>query len=634
MNDDQSIILRFDGDSGDGILSMGRIAARAAARMGYHVNTYTTFPPSVRGGPVTFQVRLGRRRLLSQGSAPDVHVTLNHQALVDYGRQAPAGSVLLYPADEASIDPFVREGVRAVPVAFKAMTQEATGSTRGQNILAMGVAAALAGLDKERLAGVLDDTFGKKGEKVIAMNRAALDAGYAEGLKHAEMTAALRFKPADPRPRMLVTGNEAVAMGALTAGVRFFAGYPITPASEVMEWLAKYLPKVGGEMIQAEDEIASLAMCIGAAYGGVKSMTATSGPGLSLMMELLGLAGMMELPVTIVDVQRAGPSTGMPTKEAQGDLFQAALGTHGEVPKIVVSPRTVADCFTQTIWAVNAAHRYQVPVVVLSSQSLSHRMETVDLPNPDEIEIYEEPLYQGHEGNGERPEAFKRFAMTEGGRPSLRAIPGTPGAMFRAGGLEHDELGNPNFNPEMRQANVERRRERMRLMAADFDALANEDMHLSGDLPIGVVSWGSTASIALEMLETLAKGGVDLPYLFPRVLWPLPDRAMRRFLSSGVRTLLVVELNAMRQFAELIKARYVEDLAKHGVRVLSITKDSGLPFTPLEIHRCIRKILRNPDQHLEGLPVSPAALDERLEGAIAAVTGNAEDTKPDELPDF
>jgi 2-oxoglutarate ferredoxin oxidoreductase subunit alpha len=370
--------------------------------------------------------------------------------------------------------------------------------------------------------------------------------------------------------------DEAIALGALTAGVRFFAGYPIPPASEIMEFLARRLPRYGGYVIQAEGEIAALGMCLGASYGGVRSLTVTSGPGLSLMGELLGYASMAEIPVVVVDVQGAGQYTGMPTKGAQGDLHLAIYGTLGDAPRVVLAPQSVEDCFYQTVNAVNIAHWFHVPVLLLSSQALSQRTETADIPPPNQVVVYEEPFYVA----GSDP-CFLRYAL---GRPdgvSIRSLPGTPGGAYRASGLEHDGRGLPLFDPEGRRHMVERRLAKLRAIETAFQ---ETESYLFPEATVGTTAWGATAFIVKELVDRLRKEGLRASCLCPRILWPMPDRTMRRFLASGIKVLFVCEANATGQLAHLLSARYTRELMQYGVEMIPITHDTGLPFTTEELY--------------------------------------------------
>lgn len=577
----RALTVRFEGDSGDGIISMGKLFARTTARLGYQVYTFSTFLAVVRGGQVTFQARISTDPLLSQGNEPDILVALNRQAITDNGPRLPEGAIVLQPPFGARCDE-IPSHARIIEMDFKEIAESEAGTARSKNVVAVGALMGLLQLELEPAEQAIEELFRAKGLDVVAANIAALRGGYEEGIHHAAVAEGVRFAPSQRVARMLLSGNEAVALGALTAGVRFFAGYPITPASEIMEWLAWQLPKVGGLMLQAEDEIASLAMCIGASYGGVKSMTATSGPGLSLMVELLGLAGMAELPVVVVDVQRAGPSTGMPTKEAQGDLVLAAYGSHGEIPRVVLAPQTVADCFSQTIRAVNIAHRFQIPVIVLSSQSLSHRMQTIDVPDFDNLEIYDEPFWSPETG----PKPFQRYVDTPDGLPTPRSIPGIPEGMYRCGGLEHNEFGNPDFAPAVRRRMVARRLKRMKAIAEAFrgKTYRYDSKQLT---KLGLMSWGATAPVALETIHDLERQGLAFRALLPHVLWPMPENAIRSFLASGVKVVFIPELNATAQFAEMLRAHFTKELLEHDIEIVSITKDDGLPFSPAEIREGI-----------------------------------------------
>lgn len=582
-----SLTVRFEGDSGDGIISMGRLFARTAARLGYQVYTFSTFLAVVRGGQVTFQARISDAPLLSQGNEPDILVALNRQAIADNAPRLPKGALVIHPPFGGRCEE-IPAHAKVLEVDVKEIAESEAGTARSKNVAATGVLLGLLGLDLDTAEQAVEELFKAKGPDIATANRNALRAGYEEGAQHGALAQPWIFPPKDRVARMLLSGNEAVALGALTAGVRFFAGYPITPASEIMEWLAAQLPKVGGLMLQAEDEIASLAMCIGASYGGVKTMTATSGPGLSLMIELLGLAGMAELPVVVVDVQRAGPSTGMPTKEAQGDLVLAAYGSHGEIPRVVIAPQTVADCFTQTIRAVNVAHQFQIPVIVLSSQSLSHRMQTIDPPDFEKLEIFDETFWDPETG----PKPFQRYADTEDGLPTPRSVPGIPEGMYRCGGLEHNEFGNPDFAPAVRRRMVARRLKRMAAIARAFRGTTLE-YDAGNGTKLGLMSWGATAPVALETINELEKEGITMRALLPHVLWPMPEMAIRSFLQSGIKTLFIPELNATAQFAEMLRAHFTKELLENNVEVVSITKDDGLPFSPAEIREGILHHLKH-----------------------------------------
>lgn len=584
MTQRETIVVRFEGSAGDGILSIGTIVAKAAARCGFHVCTLSSFLAEVRGGQSTFQLKIARREVTSPGDAPDVVVALNSLAVGNQVGSLHVGGLLLCPPDvEVSSVKCTK-----LVVDYDATSVAATGVARSKNLVAAGVLCRLLGIDATVAVAVVRQSFGKKSTEVIDAAARAFEAGVGLAEELCGTQISVQLKPAMAPPRVLISGNEAVALGAIVAGVRYFAGYPITPATEIMEMLAKHLPQIGGRAMQVEDEIASVGMCIGAAFGGVKTLTATSGPGLSLMTELLGLASMAELPIVVVDVQRAGPSTGMPTKDGQADLNLAVYGAHGDSPRVVLAPQSVSDCFNDTIRAVNIAHQFHIPVLLLSGQSISHRMQTVALPALDDLKIYREPLFGGTEDPSVK---FRRYEPEADGEASLRSIPGTPGGMYRTGGLEHDATGQPGFDPELRVANVKRRNERMAAVARSVENDPNSEHAVLGTFPVAVVSWGSSAGAAREAVESLRAQGFDLGYFFPRVVWPMESAGFRRLLGSAIRTLYVCELNDSQQFARLIRANFAAELKAHRVDVVGINRDNGSPFSARDIQQRLQELL-------------------------------------------
>ncbi len=610
----ESIAIKFEGSAGDGILTMGKLVARAAARSGYHVSTHSSFLAQVRGGQSSFQLRVGKDEVLTPGDRPEVVVALNHEAAVKRGAMVSEQGLVFHPRLSNGAKLALPSDSTGIPFDYEKLAEKG-GSKRSKNLIPVGILTHMLGLDPAIGAQTIRDALGKKDPERSETNVRVFEVGLEAAQAHERLLSGFRLPDTSHAPQLLMSGNEAAALGAIAGGVRFYSGYPITPASEVMEYLAKHLPRFGGRVIQAEDEIAALGMCIGAAFGGVRACTATSGPGLSLMAELIGLAAMAELPVVVLDVQRAGPSTGMPTKDGQGDLNLAVYGTHGDVPRVVIAPQSVADCFHNMIQAVNIAHEFQIPVVVLSSQSLSHALQTVELPDLDQLETYEEPVYQGPE-EGE----FIRFQRTPDGRPSKRSIPGTPGGMYRTGGLEHDESGYPSFEPEDRNEMVERRTARTKALATAFSDSVESDDLLIGRHHIGVLAWGRTAAVAREVVARMRGKGWEIGHLFPHMLWPLPDRALRKFLTSGLQTLFVCEANSGQQFAQLIRAHYSAELTAHEIEVIGITKDDGNPFLSEEIREQLYDRLSDVIRRRRGLPFSVEEVRRRIFGDETAPT--------------
>src|SRR5919202_2140270 len=414
------LVIRVAGEAGEGVLSTGQLLVQGAARAGYRVLTDFSPPAEIKGGYSLFQLRIGSQQFHSRGDVVDLLLAMNQEAVDMSLGELREGGLLIY--DPAQANP-PTNGSRvlqyAVPMSEIARTQ--LKFELGKNVVAVGVLAALFGMPEEYLQKLLQQRFGGRGQDILDKNMAALQAGLGYVREHIasspdfnpDLFAVERGEP--DANRIVVSGNQAVSLGALAAGVGFFAGYPITPASDIMEFLASELPKVGGTMVQAEDEIASINMVLGASFAGKRSMTSTSGPGFSLMVEALGLAAMAELPCVLVDAQRAGPSTAMPTRHEQGDLWMAATGGHGDIQRIVLAPTSVEDCFYQVQNAFNLADEYQMPVIVLQDTVLAVRNESSQRPDPQRIPRRTRLLYQPN-GNGATPPHegyFQRYARTE-----------------------------------------------------------------------------------------------------------------------------------------------------------------------------------------------------------------------------
>jgi 2-oxoglutarate ferredoxin oxidoreductase subunit alpha len=434
-------------------------------------------------------------------------------------------------------------------------------------MVSVGLVCGLLGIDTARIEEMILKRYAHKGD-VGESNIRSLRAGYEHATTKLP-AGAHRLGPARSldEDRLLVSGNQAICLGALQAGLGYYAGYPITPASDILEWLAARLPRFGGVAIQTEDEIAALASVLGASFAGRKAMTATSGPGLSLMAELVGLAGMAEVPAVIVDAQRSGPSTGMPTKTEQSDLNHALFGGHGEAPRVVMAPTSVEDCFLVIVEAFNAAEKYQVPVIVLSDQSLSHRLETVPRPDLESCEVADRVSPNGSaEANG----AYNRYAIRADG-VSPMAVPGGPGA-YVSTGIEHDEAGNPHYEPELHAVMMSKRFRKL-------DPLADHEGRVTITGPqqadVGILGWGSTEGAAEEAAEICLDRGLKVSTCYPRVLAPLPIERIRRW-AAGMGRVVIPELNVTGQFARLARA----DI---GLECDSVTKATGLPFTAAQI---------------------------------------------------
>ncbi len=575
------MVIRIGGESGEGIVTIGEIFVRIAAFSGLEVYTFRTFPAEILGGHVTFQARISDKPVLSQGDEIDVLVSLNQEGYDNHIDELRPGGMVLYDSTVATPTRGTTEHLLyGVPVDELARSID---FMRGRNLVMIGAMVRLFGLPLERAEQMVRRQLGRF-KDVLPKNLEALDLGYNYAREHFTQQPPVYLRPPEGEPRqgLVVTGNQALAMGAIAAGCRVYAGYPITPATDIMEFLAKELPKVGGVVIQAEDEIAAINMAIGASFAGVRSMTATSGPGLSLMVEALGLASMAEIPIVVIDVQRAGPATGMPTKTAQGDLYLAFYGGNDEPPRFVLAPSSVEDCFYQMINAFNLAERYQMPVIVLSDQSLAPRVETCPPFRLDQVEIFEREL-ASPDGD------YQRYKLTETG-VSPMSLPGMRGGHYTAEGLEHNEKGNPNYTPEMHEAMTEKRwrkvntaRQQLALWSNVVEEWGDEDA------AIAIMGWGSSLGPIQEAMARAQAAGYKVAALFPKVLFPMPDMRIRRFMR-GRRAIIIPELNHLGQFARVVQHRYSHELIRDNVEVISVTKYQGLPFRPVEIYEKIVEV--------------------------------------------
>jgi len=566
------IVIRIGGESGEGVISTGELLTLAAARAGLWVHTFRTYPAEIKGGHAVFQLRVSDQPLYSHGDNLNALLAFNQEGYdMHHQDLRPDGTVVF---DTEQVDESTVKESRKFPLPLSRIAKEEIKMPLAKNMVALGALARLFSIPEDYTHKLCREKFAKKGDAVIQKNLEALTAGKKYIEENFTDLEQFRIQVAPSELRLVLSGNEAIGMGALVAGCTHYFGYPITPASDIMEFLAIELPKVGGIMMQVEDEIAALAMAVGASYSGKKCMTATSGPGLSLMTELLGLAGMAEVPVVVADIQRAGPSTGMPTKTEQGDLNLAAFGAHGESPRIVISPMSVEDCFYQTVNAFNLAERYQVPVLLLSDQALATRTECIPKPDLKKVKVFDRVVHRdGAENNN-----YLRYQYTEDG-VSPMALPGTSGGAYVATGLEHSEGGRPRYDPVTHQKMTDKRFRKLASAVADFPRV---DVLGDADAELGIVGWGSTLGAIREATERARAKGIRIASFYPRVLYPLPDGYLLDQLKD-VKRLIVPEINSQGQFANLLEQRYRGELIRYNIY-------GGLPFRPGEILKKIEEV--------------------------------------------
>jgi len=564
------LIIRIAGDGGEGIISCGNIIAAACARAGLDVYTFKTFPAEVRGGYAMFQLRTGTTPLHNAGDTFDLFCALNSEAYEINRPQLLPGTVVVY---DDVFSPDIPEGVIAYPIPMTTYAKQ-LGLKKAKNMVALGALSRLFNIPADALKEILGDMFTGKGEQVVQGN---LDA-FAMGVEHAaglEKRDGLCIAGAGvAKDVIMLSGNEAIGLGALIAGLDFFSAYPITPASEIAKYLAVNLPRMGGTLIQAEDEIASISQVVGASFAGKKAMTATSGPGLSLMSEMLGFAFMSETPVVVVDVQRGGPSTGLPTRHEQSDLLAAIYGSHGDAVRIVLSVEHVADCINMTVDAINIAETYQCPVVLLSESSLAFSSQTIPRPDPKSIEVVERKHW---DGTG----AYDRYALTAD-FISPMAGPGTPCAMHIATGLEHKQDGRPAFTQDDHEQMSNKRFDKLKVLPARYRPV-EIDGGDQGTADIGMIAWGSTIGVVREAIARLRRDGVRIKGFYPKLLWPMQVEQFESFAGS-CHTVVVVEVNHQGQLAQLIRAQTTLNPVSH-------TICGGMPFTPARIEAGVRELL-------------------------------------------
>ena len=576
------VVVRIAGAAGDGIASTGESFARICSRSGLHVFAYNSYQSVIRGGFVWLQVKAGERKIYSQGDNVDFLIALNQDEVNRHAPLMADGAGILFNRDRMKVpDGQLKPDVKLYPLPVKVMTAKYGSNPIMQNTVALGALTRMLDMNFDTVISVIMDTFGDKNKAVVDANIGVARAGY----DHADSewgSAGFKLKFDFTKRRPVMTGNQAIAIGAVAAGCKFYAAYPMTPASSILHWMAAHSDKCGVVVKQAEDEIAVLNMTIGAGFAGARAMCGTSGGGFALMTEAVGLASMTETPVVIVTSQRGGPSTGLPTKTEQGDLFQVLGASQGDFPKIIIAPSTVEDCYYAAAEAFNLAEKYQLPVMIMSDLYLSEHMETVS--NIDfKVAIDRGLIANNDGGNGQR---FKRYAFTETG-VSPRSLPGMEGLIHVAASDEHDETGiliSDVFTDE--EMRVKIMNKRMRKMEFVLKELPPPTLYGPANAEITLVGWGSTYSVLRETVETLAEDDITANHLHIRYLWPLNGDAVTRILARSNR-ILDVEGNYSGQLARLIR---METSIKIENKLL---KYDGEPFYPNQVVKKAKELVRS-----------------------------------------
>jgi len=567
------ITIRFCGIAGDGIVASGKILAGACANIGLHVMVNNIYSAEIRGmGKSSATIRFSTSKLYSMGDGLDLLVGMKGKESIIDLRDVKAGGNVIYDSsvigdveEEDSLVSHITPEIQGHGLPIQKLANEATGTNQGKNLVAIGAICYFYSLPPEMFVDQIKSVFAHKGDHVIDVNIKAFNLGYEYFKEHYPLNNQFEIDKSS-EPRALTSGNDAIAKGALDCGLKFFAGYPITPATRIMEIAAKELPKLGGWTLQMEDEIAAIGAVLGAWFAGKRAMTATSGPGLSLMSEMINLSVMAEIPTVIVNVQRGGPSTGLPTKVEQGDLNIALYGGAGDSPRVVMAPSNSEECYSGIQLAFDIAEKYQTPVIFLSDLFLGQRTETVTIK-----ENIDRDRCTRKKPTSEQLENFQRYQITDDG-VSPQIVPGEPGAVYSTTGLEHSVTGNPNYEADVHSMMTAKRFRKFESMVSDLP-----EANILGDetAEIGIAGWGSTIGSILEGMELAKKQGIKTKLIKSIMIHPQHEDSFRKFFAS-CKKIIVPEMNYQGQYAALLKSRY-------GIKPIEIHIPSVNPVSPLKI---------------------------------------------------
>ncbi|MBI4201870.1 MAG: 2-oxoacid:acceptor oxidoreductase subunit alpha [Chloroflexi bacterium] len=546
----QDFVVRFAGEGGQGVVTASEALARIAADVGYHALTFSTFPSQILGGPTWTQARISTTPVLSPGDSVDVLVALNEEAYETHKEDLSEDGVVIY---DSSFTP--NSSGRMFGMPFDDLAKQA-GDIRTANMVMMGALANLVGMPVKFLQDFIVNRYLSRGQAIVDANMKAIAFGV-------ERAASTTFQIGELEPpikpnykQAMIRGNDAISIGALAAGLDVYVGYPISPATPILIYMERNLIGSGKFAYQSSSEIESIAAIVGAGYAGKKAMTATAGPGFTLMGEGIGLAWMAEIPCVIVNVQRGGPATGLPTKTEQSDLMTALTPAHGDQLIPIIAPGTVEECYYGGALAINWAERYQGPVVLLSEHSLAERVQNIPKPDLSQIVPEVRATYQGTNG-------YQRY---DGYELSPMPVPGKPGA-YVANGSEHDAMGDTTHLPSRHIQMTTRRFSKLKLLEENVYERENTDA------PIAVMPWGGSKGPAMEAYERLKAQGTNLAWYYSMRINPLPPKLLEELRKKEL--VLVPELNYLGQFASFLRS--------HGVNAQAITQYTGLPFRPKDL---------------------------------------------------
>jgi 2-oxoglutarate ferredoxin oxidoreductase subunit alpha len=570
------ITIEICGMSGDGTIAAGGILNEAMSKAGLSIMAFDSYPAEIRGfGRCVTRSRVGDETMHALSDETHVLISLDDEqarsripflskdATILFDNRPPS-----YVDENQSIAAHVEPDAHLYGLPFADLAAGASGTTRGKNLAALGGFSAVFGFPPEVFIQVITKKFKPKGEKVVSANRKSFEAGYQYVLENFKERMPSMFllteKPVE-KERVLFSGNLAIARGALDAGLGLYFGYPITPATPIMEYLAKTLPEKGGTVLQMEDEISSVGAVMGAFFAGKRAMTATSGPGFALMTELITHGVMAENPAVIVNAQRGGPATGLPTKTEQSDLHAAVFGGPGDSSRIVLAPTNISECYELTVKSFQLAEKYQSPVIVLTDFFLDNRVENIEQPSATEAATADGNIYPAEDLKGR----YHRFEDTPSGI-SPRAIPGTEGFIFTTTGLEHSEKGIPDYTPENHMKMSGKRHRK--IAEALKDLPRPEEFSDGGLLDVGVIAWGSTFGSALEAVQFASRKGKRAGALKITAVFPYHQDVVREFMDR-CGEILIPELNYEGQLANILGHLHRKD-------VIRLNQVTGTPMSP------------------------------------------------------
>ena len=576
------LVWKIGGEAGYGIMSIGLMFSKVCTRAGLYVYDYAEYPSLIRGGHNTYDVRVEQEEIFSQIRLVDILVALNEETVRLHINELTSSGALIYDGDATPIDlSKLRKDIIYISVPLVKIAREIGKDPIMRNTVSLGASFALVGLDFDIVRGVIEDTFSGKDKEIIDTNVSTAKAGY-DFVIAKNISFKNKLQKVKSPLRMVVSGNEAIGMGAIKAGMKFFCAYPMTPTSSILHFLAAYDRDYSYVVKQAEDEISAINMAIGAGFAGVRAMTATSGGGYCLMVEGVGLATQSETPVVIIEGMRGGPSTGLPTWTDQSDLRFIIHSSHGDAPKIVLAAGDHEDCFYLTGDAFNYADRYQMPIVLITDKHLAEGHKSVERFDQNKIRI--DRGFMVSEKDAQLITDYKRYKFTENGI-SPRAVPGlSKNTLFLAGSDEHDEYGSFDEDADNRRKMMEKRSRKFDLANAEIKNKTR--LYGSEKALISIISWGSTKAMIREAIKWLSKEEIEVNFMQVICLNPFPGREIKDLLLKS-KKVLIIETSKNGDLLSLIKEHTLIDIKER------MLKYDGRPFYPEEIYDKIKEMMKN-----------------------------------------